>query len=1224
MACRIHLSSIFLVVVTCASVGAVTLYACTFDENANPACSFDLEISNSDRPWVLKSGPSPQARTGPPSDRSGRGRYLLAQTSERTSRGLVAIGRGQRFRMSSPSLSTGNKRLVMRFYYFMWGRNVNTLNIFLVVRGEKKSPKPIWRRSGSQEAVWTQGEIRLPPNATGKAIFEAVSGNGLMGDIAIDDITVEEYSVDCTFEDDIPTRDCNFTQSTSDDFDWRTNSGKTLTRRTGPMRDHTLGKTKGVYMYAEANDRTVGDRAAYMSAVYVKDSQGPCVASFYYHMHGNQIGSLSVYVMTSPDQANFGSLVWHRDGEQGKVWLEGRANITDVGGRFQIVFVVEIGGGSVGDIAIDDFKLLGSGCLNLEYYGGEPSRAGNTTSPMTTANYTTVSPPVTVTVNGSITPPMSACTSQPCMNGGTCVSTPDGFRCNCTQNWSGESCQINVTSTPCAVNPCLNGGYCVLPNVTNSSMPTNQNFTCVCPDEWTGEICNQVNDTFDFCTPNPCANGGTCRRYAGSYLCDCPQEWTGVTCDEDFNECNQENGTGPCENGGVCNNVVSGYSCSCPTNFYGDHCELECIDEHDSCAYWMGIGECDINPRYMRHFCRYSCGVCIDYACQDNHERCPYWASIGECDRNPRWMLANCHLSCKVCLDDECRSSPCLNGGSCIDGNSSYTCQCPPGYTGINCETDVDECSSAPCQHDGTCIDLINGFSCNCTERYEGAMCQDVVDFCCSQPCLNDGTCSLSESGYNCSCSYGFEGENCEIDIDECLTADCMNGGTCIDQPGGYVCNCTSAYTGVRCEHDFNECVSDPCLNGGSCFHGIGQALYFCHCVDGWEGNDCQQEINECASNPCQNGGTCADQLNAFNCTCADGWTGDSCETEINECASNPCQHGGVCVDELNGYTCLCRNGWEGLVCADEINECLSFPCENGGSCVDLPNGHICNCGADWTGRYCEIKITTPAPTTTTIPPVPTTTEDWLPSEFIESSYDGWSHSEKSEGSEGSEYFETSPSQPTTSTATPTTTQSSTSSGKPITTVSLTTASTETRITTRATTTQRATTTRQTTTSTTPMTTTTPSTTQTPTTTRQRTTTIQTTTIIPSTASATTRLAQRVTTDANKIEVSGTATPRNDANHNTNHAGHASTKTQKAENKIVIIATVLGGLLLVVIVCVLLAIVVRMRRKAGLGQYHQFTMEEADKPSSESNGWHELKFRSFGDRYNRLDDNGAI
>ena len=36
--------------------------------------------------------------------------------------------------------------------------------------------------------------------------------------------------------------------------------------------------------------------------------------------------------------------------------------------------------------------------------------------------------------------------------------------------------------------------------------------------------------------------------------------------------------------------------------------------------------------------------------------------------------------------DNECLSQPCRNGGSCIDGVNSYTCQCALGYTGTNCE----------------------------------------------------------------------------------------------------------------------------------------------------------------------------------------------------------------------------------------------------------------------------------------------------------------------------------------------------------------------------------------------------------------------------------------------------------------------------------------------------------------------------------------------------------
>lgn len=36
-----------------------------------------------------------------------------------------------------------------------------------------------------------------------------------------------------------------------------------------------------------------------------------------------------------------------------------------------------------------------------------------------------------------------------------------------------------------------------------------------------------------------------------------------------------------------------------------------------------------------------------------------------------------------------CESSPCQNGGICSDdpGLQSYTCACPLGYGGLNCDT---------------------------------------------------------------------------------------------------------------------------------------------------------------------------------------------------------------------------------------------------------------------------------------------------------------------------------------------------------------------------------------------------------------------------------------------------------------------------------------------------------------------------------------------------------
>ena len=36
---------------------------------------------------------------------------------------------------------------------------------------------------------------------------------------------------------------------------------------------------------------------------------------------------------------------------------------------------------------------------------------------------------------------------------------------------------------------------------------------------------------------------------------------------------------------------------------------------------------------------------------------------------------------------DECESDPCSNGGTCENRKNAFSCICPAGYNGTNCET---------------------------------------------------------------------------------------------------------------------------------------------------------------------------------------------------------------------------------------------------------------------------------------------------------------------------------------------------------------------------------------------------------------------------------------------------------------------------------------------------------------------------------------------------------
>ncbi|MFS8068067.1 MAG: calcium-binding EGF-like domain-containing protein [Byssovorax sp.] len=45
---------------------------------------------------------------------------------------------------------------------------------------------------------------------------------------------------------------------------------------------------------------------------------------------------------------------------------------------------------------------------------------------------------------------------------------------------------------------------------------------------------------------------------------------------------------------------------------------------------------------------------------------------------------------------DPCAVQPCENGGACAASGTSYTCSCAPGYSGTNCEINIDESSGRP------------------------------------------------------------------------------------------------------------------------------------------------------------------------------------------------------------------------------------------------------------------------------------------------------------------------------------------------------------------------------------------------------------------------------------------------------------------------------------------------------------------------------------------------
>ena len=263
--------------------------------------------------------------------------------------------------------------------------------------------------------------------------------------------------------------------------------------------------------------------------------------------------------------------------------------------------------------------------------------------------------------------------------------------------------------------------------------------------------------------------------------------------------------------------------------------------------------------------------------------------------------------------DNHCSPNPCQHGGACVNAAEGFTCECPAGYGGNACQTNVDDCAPNPCQHGGTCADSVAGYACTCAAGYAGLDCETNVDDCAPNPCQHGGVCTDGIADHTCACAAGYGGVECQIDIDDCAGAPCQNGATCTDSIDGYACACVPGFAGGNCQINVDDCVGNPCHNGATCNDGVDG--YTCACAPGFSGAQCDVDIDDCSVDACLNGGTCHDAVLGYTCACAPGFAGGHCEIDIDDCAVNPCANGGTCVDQVAAFSCVCATGYAGPTC---------------------------------------------------------------------------------------------------------------------------------------------------------------------------------------------------------------------------------------------------------------------------------------------------------------------
>ena len=262
-------------------------------------------------------------------------------------------------------------------------------------------------------------------------------------------------------------------------------------------------------------------------------------------------------------------------------------------------------------------------------------------------------------------------------------------------------------------------------------------------------------------------------------------------------------------------------------------------------------------------------------------------------------------------VDNLCDPNPCQNKGDCqfpvinsYDGSTrnSYSCTCKPGYTGKNCQTDIDEC-------DSSITSLPGGI---------GSVCMEDA---------NQGTCKDRVNGFDCECEVSpiaYSGNHCQTDT-FCDQANCQNGADCVNGK----CDCDSltnddyGFEGDYC-HIKNYCLGNNnknlCQNQAKCVSETDLGLISCVCVDGYHGKYCDL-IDYCFSEnkDCGANGACVnDEINnKAVCDCNTGFTGDNCES-VDYCSPafgvGPCVEG-TCTLLNGGYECTCFDDYFGKNC---------------------------------------------------------------------------------------------------------------------------------------------------------------------------------------------------------------------------------------------------------------------------------------------------------------------
>ena len=571
------------------------------------------------------------------------------------------------------------------------------------------------------------------------------------------------------------------------------------------------------------------------------------------------------------------------------------------------------------------------------------------------------------------------------------ITCDDGYKTSYINNvltyCDTQVCQSNQCNQDTGQGTCISGvenSDGTIDRTTNA-FHNSQGFFCTCTStavgEWYGSSCQK-----NICVDNNinCLNGD-CIGSVNDYQCVCHDGWTtpnpdSKQCSTDINECTE--GTAQCDMNGT-NNCVNvdrtidsnGYVCNCKDEFTG----VLCADSIDDCVN---------DP----------CGT--GGSCTDGVRTTANHAYTCTCDEGYELIGDDSGLNGRCERIRQCASSPCQNGAVCHEtavytpGANNFICNCPSGWEGDQCETDIDECATnggfGPCDSTNTdrCINENppSQYICVCNSGFQGKNCAEVKpslptvivnfnqnfdDLAAISSLTTTDFNNLINNGFVCDTSFNGDGIYTSTDTGDALTfyngfewffsgASYINSGLAFENNAGFdsstliagtasydiQCNsgntATMKFTGTYLEDLTNRkkrSLKKRSLDFGSTFGTSDSTSTVVADVDACA--PYTENGTEILNGGCLNGAVCNDQPGdtGRTCSCPSEWTGDICDVLIDSCDSTPCQNDATCINKNVGYECSCPSGFSGDNC--EVDTFCSST--QGSTCV--ANGGTCTAG---------------------------------------------------------------------------------------------------------------------------------------------------------------------------------------------------------------------------------------------------------------------------------------